>query len=147
MSDTKSNPNRPMVVVVPPEAVRVLDDGDRVADPGVWYGQVGSVHYQATISRAVIEAGPAWTPERALPMPLDRAGALARTALAELMPNHEHWIVSEITLQRLRDSNAEHWFYIVVFTREAGRISQQGCISIPVAFSGDVGAVKKAPVK
>jgi hypothetical protein len=143
MSVAKSNTGRPMVVVVPPEAVRVLDDGDTIADPGVWYGQVGEVQFQATISRAVIEAGPAWTPKQALPLPLDRAGAFARTVLTKLVRKHERWKLSEITLYRLRDGNPERWFYVVGFVREAGRISQQGAVLIPVAFSGEVGMVTK----
>ena len=130
-----------MVVVVPAEAVR-LEEGHAVADPGVWYGQIGALRYHATIGRDVIESGPAWTPSEALPLTLDLAAALAHNALAGLVREPRKWALSEITLQRLRNSVPERWFFVVGFTRETGK--QQGVMQFPVAFTGQVGTVERA---
>ena len=78
---------------------------------------------------------------------LHRAEAIARTALAELVREHQSWTLSEITLQRLRESESERWFCVVGFVREVGRSSQQGVIQIPVTFTGLVGTVKKGRVR
>jgi len=132
-----------MVVVIPQEAVRI-EGGRLVADPGVWYGQENARKYIATISRKVIESGPTWIPSQPLPLSLDRAVALARTALTNLVPEPNQWGLSEVCLQRLRKSVPQRWFFVIQFTRESGGRSHQGNVYIPVAFTGHVGTVKKA---
>lgn len=87
---------QPMVIVVPPEAVSINADGDAIADPGAWYGRVGRVKYCATISRHLIEMGSAWTPSEPLPIPPERAGKLARTALARIAQVDSQWSLSAI---------------------------------------------------
>ncbi len=131
-----------MVVVIPPEALGVSETGDTVADPGVWYGQVGGSQYCAMIDRELIESGPTWTPGEQLPLGPDRAEILARDELAKIVAEHQHWALSEISIQRLPSASGL-WFFILRFERDTGRASQQGVIQVPVSFSGRSGIVKK----
>jgi hypothetical protein len=132
-----------MVIVVPEEVVRVEDGDELVVDPGVWYGQIGTLQYWLTIPRDVIEAGPAWAPSKPLPMSIARAVTIARTTLAKAFRRTSLWQVDEISLQRLRHSDPERWFFIVSFVNETGKRSEQGTMQVPVAFNGRTGVVNR----
>lgn len=133
-----------MVIVVPDELVRETAGGDVEIDPGIWFCRIGRVEYQSTISREAVEHAPAWKLNEPLPLSLERAEKTARAALRKLVRSTSDWLLDEITLQRLRHSQPERWFYVLGFSRETGRSSEQGVVQICVDFNGRTGRVKQA---
>ena len=129
---------------VAPEALRLLDNGETIADPGAWYGFLGGAQYVSTINRDLIEAGPTWNPTRPLPNMQKTVVRPARTVLATLVRNHTSWRLKEIMLDHLYQSEPERWFFVVQFERDTGRPSEQGSLQIPVTFNGRAGTVRKA---
>lgn len=138
------SPRNPMVIVVPEEFLRETSDGDSEVDPGVWFCRIGSVEYHSSISREAVERGPTWTPAAPLPLSHKRAVETARLALGKLVRSLSGWQLTEIMLQRLRHADPECWFFVVGFSRETGRATEQGLMQICVDFSGRSGSVTKA---
>jgi hypothetical protein len=143
-ASSSKTPGKPMVIVVPDEFVRDTPDGERDVDTGVWFCRIGSAEYRSTISREAVERSPAWRPSKPLPLSHERAVHVGRTVLRKLVRSVSDWALDEITLQRLRHSDPERWFLVVGFSRETGRLSEQGVMQICVDFRGRPGIVTKA---
>lgn|ERR1041385_8519236 len=141
MSTSKLKPGKsPLTIVIPPEALRVLKGGERVVSPGIWYGQIGGVRYQSTITWEKVIAGPPWTLSDPLPFAPALAVQRARKVVAKLTRGHKLWDVSEVSIQRLESAKPQRWFFVVRLDREAGA---GGVLQLPVTFGGLVGTVTK----
>jgi hypothetical protein len=140
-------PRKPMVIVVPEEFVHDMPGGDREVSPGVWFCRIGRTEYHSSISRAAVERGPTWTPASPLPLSHERAVETARRTLGRFVRSLSNWHLAEITLQRLRHADPERWFFVVGFSLETGRVSEQGVMQICVDFTGRPGSITKAKMK
>lgn len=115
--------------------------------PGTWFCYADGAEYQSTISREAVDSSPAWSPGAPLPLSLDRALEVARAELAKLVKKPEEWDHSSITLERLRGSEPEHWYFVVSFGQkfrpeQLSPSFRPGMVQIPVDFSGRPGTVK-----
>ena len=122
----------------------MLEGGERIVSPGIWYGQVGGVQYQSTIEQAAVLEGPAWTLSEPLPLAPALAAKKARTVLAKLTRGHRLWQVSEISIQRLEGAEPERWFFVVRLDWEGGN---PGVLQVPVTFHGVVGKAERVSQK
>jgi hypothetical protein len=139
-TNKRSVPEKPMVIVVPKDLLRMYEGGETEVDPGAWYSRVGGVEYVSSIARKVIESSPNWIPSMPLPLSPDKAIARARKKLPRFVKRPLAWTVTEIILQRLCHSQREHWFYVVNFTAK----NQQSSLYVCVAFNGTVGSIKRS---
>jgi hypothetical protein len=148
MSTTPSkNAQKPLVIVVPVEALSSLPDGTKIADPGcgAWFSRIGGVDYFSTIKKSAVKEGPTWNPAEPIPISLDRVVEIARKAISSIDPKISKWRLTEITLKRLDESSPEKWFFVVGFGRLSGRQTDTAdtIAQVAVDFLGRQGTITK----
>jgi hypothetical protein len=121
--------------------------GETVYAPGIWSCYADDKEYQCTISRELVVSSPAWSVGKPLPLSFERALEIARGEHRKIVKNPEQWSHRSITLEYLRGTNPERWYYIITFEQDA--LPEQitptfrlGTIKVLVDLSGRPGTIK-----
>ncbi len=120
---------------------------DTVYAPGIWNSYADGTEYQSTIGRELVVSSPSWSLGKPLPLSLDRAVAIAAAEHQKIVKKPEQWSYRSITLERLRGTNPESWYFVVSFEQDARPEDftptfRLGVIKVLVDFSGRPGTVK-----
>jgi hypothetical protein len=120
---------------------------ETVYAPGIWNSYADGIEYQSTIARELVVSSPAWAVGKPLPISLERALDIAAAEHRRIVKKPEQWSYRSITLERLRGTNPENWYFVVSFEQDARPEDftptfRLGVIKVLVDFSGRPGTLK-----
>jgi hypothetical protein len=120
---------------------------ETVYAPGIWNSYADGTEYQSTISRDLVVSSPSWSIGKPLPISLERALEIAIAEHRKIVKKPEQWSYRSMTLERLRGTNPENWYFVVSFEQDARPEDftptfRLGVIKVLVDFSGRPGTIK-----
>ena len=120
---------------------------ETVYAPGIWNSYADGTEYQSTIARELVVSSPTWSLGKPLPISLEKAVQIATTEHRKIVKKPDQWSYRSITLERLRGTKPENWYFVVSFEQDARPEEftpnfRLGVIKVLIDLSGRPGTIK-----